>query len=144
MPTVSRSAIHAALIRAYRETHYEVHGAAPFCVLVDERSAALADAHERFETHCSVFVTACNPFSEDVGAASNARRHAAFGLELVRRGLPHLEGIGRHPSSQWPGEPHYLVFGLALEDARSLARAWEQNAIVWSGADAVPRLILLR
>ena len=138
------SVIDAGLIQAFRETHYQVHGAEPFTLRVDEPSAALAAAHKRFRTDCSAFITACNPFSEDVGAASNARRHADLGLELARRSLAHIEGIGQHPSNQWPGEASYLVFGLKLEAAKTLGRALRQNAIVWSDADAVPRLNLLR
>ena len=130
--------------RPGRETHYRVHGAEPFTLRVDEPSAALAAAHKRFRTDCSAFITACNPFSEDVGAASSAQRHADLGLELARRSLAHIEGIGQHPSNQWPGEASYLVFGLKLEAAKTLGRALRQNAIVWSDADAVPRLILLR
>lgn len=138
------AAIDASLIQAFRETRYRVHGTAPFVLAVDEPSTALAAAHERFRTDCSAYITACNPFSEDVGAEANARRHADLGLELVRRSLAHTEGIGQHPSNGWPGEPSYLVFGLTLEAAKTLARALMQNAIVWSGADATPRLILLR
>jgi len=36
------------------------------------------------------------------------------------------------------------VPGLSLEASKSLGARFEQNAIVWSGADAVPQLILLR
>ena len=141
---VPDSVVDAGLVQAFRETHYQVHGAEPFTLRVDEPSAALAAAHRRFRTDCSAFITACNPFSEDVGAESNGRRHADLGLELARRSLTHVEGIGQHPSNGWPGEPSYLVFGLKLEAAKTLGRALEQNAIVWSDADAVPRLILLR
>ena len=138
------SVIDAGLIQAFRETHYQVHGAEPFTLRVDEPSTALAAAHKRFRTDCSAYITACNPFSEDVGAASNAQRHADLGLELARRSLAYVEGISQHPSNQWPGESSYLIFGLKLEAAKTLGRALKQNAIVWSYADAVPRLILLR
>jgi hypothetical protein len=138
------SVIDAGLIQAFRETHYQVDGAEPFTLRIDERSAALAAAHKRFQTDCSAYITACNPFSEDVGAASNAQRHADLGLELARRSLAHIEGVGQHPSNQWAGEASHLVFGLKLEAAKTLGRAVQQNAIVWSDADAVPRLILLR
>jgi len=121
------SAIDAGLIQAYRETHYRVHGAEPFTLRVDEPSAALAAAHKRFRTDCSAFITACNPFSEDVGAASNAKRHADLGLELARRSLARVEGIGQHPSNEWPGEASYLVFGLTLEAAKTLGRGLKQN-----------------
>lgn len=138
------SVIDAGLIQAFRETHYQVHGAEPFTLRVDEPSTALAAAHKHFRADCSTYITACNPFSEDVGAASNAERHADLGLELNRRSLAYIEGIGQHPSNQWPGEASYLVFGLKLEAAKTLGRALKQNAIIWSDADAVPRLILLR
>ena len=39
------SVIDAGLIQAYRETRYEVHGAEPFTLQVDEPSPALAAAH---------------------------------------------------------------------------------------------------
>lgn len=139
-----QSVLPADLIRAYRETRYRVHGAVPFVLLVDSPSAELTTEHGRRKTNCSAFVTACNPFSEKTDAATNARLHADLGAELRRRGLEHVEGIGQHPSNEWPSEPSYLVFGLALPEAEALGRACRQNAIVWSGADAVPRLILLR
>lgn len=130
------SVIDAGLIQAFRETHYQVHGAEPFTLRVDEPSAALAAAHKRFRTDCSAFITGGNPLSEDVGAESNGQRHADLGLELARRSLAHVEGIGQHPSNGWPEEPSYLVFGLTLEAAKTLGRALRQNAIV--GATPMP------
>ncbi len=138
------SIIDAGLVQAYRETHYQVLGAAPFILKVDEASSALAAAQAQAKANCSAYITACNPFSKDVGDAANAKRHVDLGLELSSRGLLHIEGIGQHPSGQWPGEASYLVFGLTLEAAEALGRTLEQNAIVWSAADATPRLILLR
>ncbi|MEB2351388.1 MAG: DUF3293 domain-containing protein [Burkholderiaceae bacterium] len=113
------SVIDAGLIQAFRETHYQVLDAEPFTLRVDEHSAALA-------------------------AAPSAKLHADLGLELACRSLAHIEGIGQHPSNQWAGEGSYLAFGLTLDAAKTLSRDLKQNAIVWSDADAVPRLILLR
>lgn len=113
------SVIDAGLIQTYRETHYRVHGAEPFTLRVDEHSAALA-------------------------AAPSAKLHADLGLELARRSLAHVEGVGQHPSNQWAGEGSYLVFSLTLEPAKTPGRDLKQNAIVWSNANAAPRLILLR
>jgi len=94
------SAVDAGLIQAFRETHYHVNGAEPFTLRVDEPNAALVAAHRQFHADCSAFITACNPLSEDVGTTSNAELHAELGLELDRRGLRHIEGIGQHPSNQ--------------------------------------------
>jgi len=64
--------------------------------------------------------------------------------ELTSRSLEFVTGIGQHPSNKWPGEPSYLVFGLTLEASKVLGTRLEQNAIIWSGSDGVPQLILLR
>lgn len=82
----------------------------PFYLEDFEPGAALAAAHKRFRTGCSAYITACNPFSEYVGGASNAQRHADLELELARRSLAYIEGVGQHPSNQWLGEASYLVF----------------------------------
>ena len=71
-------------------------------------------------------------------------RQGELTAELIRRGLAFLEGVGQHRSGDWPGEPSFLVLGLALEVAKSLGKHYEQNAIIWCGPDAVPQLTLLR
>lgn len=141
---VSATRIDPRLIQAYRETEYRVHGGGGFVLRIDQPSAALADAHAVHGVACSAFITACNPRSKDVGAAANARLHAALRQALQRRGLSFWEGTGQHPVDDWPGEPSHLVFGLTLDAARAMGRALKQNACVWSGPDAVPRLVLLR
>jgi hypothetical protein len=140
----SESIIDAAMVQAYRETDYRVHGHPPFTLRIAEACAALIDAHKRYRVDCSAYVTALNPFSQALDDAANAARHAALGRELDQRSLPCMEGVGQHPSNQWPGEASYLIFGLSLEAAKTLGTRLEQNAIVWNGADATPQLILLR
>lgn len=138
------STIDASTLQAYLETKYGVQGDEPFTLKVDELCPPLAAAHKRHRVDCSAYITACNPFSQILDDAANAARHAALGQELGRRSLANIEGVGKHPSNQWPGEASYLIFGLTLEAAKTLGTRMEQNAIVWSGADAVPQLILLR
>jgi hypothetical protein len=55
-----------------------------------------------------------------------------------------LDGIGQHPDNGWPGEDSLLALGVSLADALLLGRRFGQDAVVWAGADAVPRLMLLR
>ena len=136
--------VDAGTVQAFRETEYRAHGDEPFTLRVDEMSPTLAAAHKRHRVDCSAYITACNPFSQILDHQANAERHAALGRELGRRSLASIEGVGQHPSNQWPGEASYLVFGLTLEAAKTLGTRLEQNAIVWSGTDGVPQLILLR
>lgn len=139
-----KSNIDAGTVQAFRETEYWVHGDEPFALRVGEASPALAAEHKGYRVDCSAYITACNPFSQILKDEANAERHAALGREISQRGLASVEGIGQHPSNQWPGEASYLIFGLTLESAKALGIRLEQNAIVWTGANTVPQLILLR
>lgn len=132
------------MLQAYLETEYRVHEVSGFTLRVGQPSAELRAAHDRHTTNCSAFLTACNPFSAPCDAEANSRRQAALATELTRRSLVFSPGVGQHPSNGWPGEESFLVFGLTLEAAKTLAKRFEQNAFVWCGADAVPELILLR
>ncbi len=76
-------------------------------------------------------------------AHSNQLRKGDLAGDLRYRSLSYLSGEGRHPSNGWPAEPSLLVLGLALQAAKSLGRRHEQNAVVWSGPDAVPQLVML-
>ena len=136
--------IDAGTVQAFWETEYRVHGHETFTLKVGEVCPALDAVHKRHRVDCSAYITACNPFSQILDDEANAERHAALGREINQRSLASIEGIGQHPSNQWPGEASHLIFGLTLEAAKTLGTRLEQNAIVWSGADAVPQLILLR
>lgn len=140
----SASVIDPRTVQAYLETEYRVHGEPGFTLRVGQASADLLSAHERQKADCSAFLTACNPFSEPFDAATNTARQAALAQELTRSDLTFVPGIGQHPSNEWPDEDSFLVFGLTLEAAKVLGSKFEQNGFVWTGADAVPQLILLR
>lgn len=129
------------LIEAYRATHYR---AGSLVLRIDQPNPALVAAQRRHGVDCSAFITACNPFSVELGTAANAARHAQLAAALQALGLAYVEGIGEHPAGGWPGEPSFLVFGLDLAAARALCARFEQNALVWSAADGIPQLILLR
>lgn len=138
------SVIDRGTLQAYLETEYRVHGQPGFTLRAGQFSAQLLGAHLQGNADCSAFLTACNPFSRPLDEAANAQRQAALAKALSDLGLRYLAGIGQHPSNGWPGEESFLVFGLSLEAAKALGSRFEQNGFIWSGADAVPRLILLR
>lgn len=139
------SAIPADTIRAYRETLYHVYTTPPIVLRIDEFNAPLAALHKQSGVASSAFVTACNPLGEQASdASSNVRRQHALALDLTQRGLLFYDGIGQHPANDWPGEPSFLVLGPTLEAAKALGQRYAQNAILWSGADAVAQLVLLR
>ncbi|MBY4728612.1 DUF3293 domain-containing protein [Burkholderia sp. AU33647] len=110
---------------------------------VGQRSKALAALHEAAGVKSSAFLTAWNPYSRKCDDETNAERQKKLTNELTALGLPYFDGVGRHPSSDW-AEPSLLVSGISVEAAKRLGMQYEQNAIIWCGADAVPMLVLLR
>jgi Protein of unknown function (DUF3293) len=144
MRPLTISAIDLETLQAYRETDYRVLAGRRATLHIDALCPQLMLLHARYQAHCSAFITACNPLGKRATAALNAQRQEALLAALSRRKLVALRGIGRHPSNSWPGEPSFLVLGIARRAARALGRQFEQNAIVWAGPDAVPRLVLLR
>ena len=133
----------SSLIKAYEETEYRVTQGHPLVLRVNVPSPELASLYKAKGASCAAFITACNPFSRMLSNEDNAKRQAELAAELKRRSLSFFAGVGQHPSGNWPGEHSFLVLGLALEAARSLGKAYEQNAVIWCGPDAVPRLVLL-
>ncbi len=138
------SLISTDTIQAYRETDYCVSGDLPLVLRINEYNKSLASLYKVNRANCCCYITACNPLGQIISDASNADRQSVLATDIQNRGLTFFEGIGKHPSGEWPGEPSFLVLGIALEAAKSLANKYEQNAIVWCGSDAVPQLILLR
>lgn len=107
-------------------------------------SPPLALLYQQNKCDCAAFLTACNPFSRNVGDAENAVCQTELAQELTGRSLKLINGVGMDSQGKWPGEASFLVFGLSLEASRALARKYEQNAFIWCGKDAVPQLIPLR
>ena len=140
----SESLIDHNTIQAFLETEYKVFGDSPFTLRIDEPNSALAAACKKNCAESSAYITACNPNSKPLDDSTNAERHTSLRGELIERNLAFIEGVGKHPSSGWPGEASFLIFGIDLETARDLSRRMQQDAFVWAGADWVPHLILLK
>lgn len=140
----SESEVSPQSVLAYRETQYGVLTPQPYALLIDAVCAPLLERYASTGRNCCAYVTAFNPFSEQVSDQQNAEGQLSLKTELDGRGLQYLEGIGQHPSNQWPGEPSVLILGIDLEASKVLGSKYQQNAIVWAGPDAVPKLILLR
>ncbi len=140
----SESVIDPHTVQAYLETDYIVRTEPAFTLRVGHFSDALRAFHQKYATHSSAFLTAWNPYSAILADAVNAERQVNLSKELTRRSLWAVPAVGQHPSNDWPGEESFLVPGLSLEAAKSLGMRFQQNGIVWAGADAVPQLILLR
>ena len=126
------------------ETDYRVHADPVFTLRIGIQSAELMALHKSLGKVCSTFITAWNPWSQQVDCTENRSLNSFLSKELDNLGLPYIEGFGQHPSNAWPGEESFLVFGLPLDESKALGSRYEQNALIWCGEDATPQLILLK
>lgn len=134
----------AALIAAYKATHYEVHAPEGLLLLqIDVSNARLRAVHEKLRVNCSAFLTAWNPRSVPAPEAENAAALDRLRASIAALGLAMWPGWGRDPSGTWAAEESLFVPGIELERATQLARDFDQYAIVHAAGDAIPRLILL-
>ena len=132
------------LLDSYSQTDYQVHGPVPFSLKIGQPSESLLQLYKQHHCDCAAFITACNPFSQNLAPAVNAQRHLDFMADLGSSSLIFVEGIGIGQDPDWPGEASCLIFGLALDASRVLGHKFNQNAIVWCAQDAKPELVLLR
>jgi hypothetical protein len=129
------------LLQAFSETHYIVHHESPFMMHIGQHCPELKALMAEQNVLSAAFITAWNPFSQNLPAKENQDRQDELKANLKKRGLICIDGIGKHPSNNWPGEVSVLVLGLDLEAAKSLARQYDQHAFVWALGDCVPQLV---
>jgi len=138
------SQLAPGLIAAYRAAHYRVDDRPPFTMRVDEHSPGLERLMRGGGHTDAMFITAWNPRGETLSRDHNACRQQQLIDELRDAGLACVPGVGSDPAGTWPDEESVLVMGVDRAAAREWGRRHEQNAVLWVGMDAVPRLLLLR
>ena len=137
--------IHPDKVRAYLATDYRLgHTSHDIVLTTGQRSERLAVLFTASGVNCGAFLTAYNPRGTIQPDAANERGHTELASLLRERGLAAIEGSGSEEGTDWPSEKSWFALGLQLEPAEALGHRFEQDAIVWVGADAVPKLILLR
>ena len=133
--------IDANLWKAYEETDFIVHSKPEFALNIGQFSEQLKQLLNSHKVTSAAFVTAYNPFSQQLSEDENSKRQIRLVDEIQSRGLSLFQGLGQHPNHQWQGEPSVLILGIALEAAKKLARTYEQNAFVWCDEACTPQLI---
>lgn len=138
------STLPLELIKAYCETEYRADAGEALVLRIGQRNIALATLYQAESCKSAAFITACNPWSQEIGAEQNIERQRHLAEDLTSEQRRFWSGEGAHPSGSWTPEPSYLVVGLTLDEASDLGREWEQNAVVWCDEHALPWLVLLR
>ncbi|SFP72604.1 Protein of unknown function [Nitrosomonas cryotolerans] len=139
------SDISPDLIANYYTTHYQVGTDSDRIILrIDQHSEPLSQLFIATNTACAAFISAYNPFSQLRSTEDNLIAHTQLHQLLFQHPKQIIEGMGIDPSGTWPAEKSWLVLGLDLDTAQTIAQQFNQNAIVWSNINAIPKLILLR
>ena len=133
--------IDPALWEAYEKTHFIVQSTPEFVLKIGQYSEELKQLFIHRSLSTAAFITAYNPFSQQLSEDENSERQTRLVDEIQSRGLSLFQGLGQHPNHQWQGEPSVLILGIALEAAKKLARTYEQNAFVWCDEACTPQLI---
>jgi len=133
--------IDPALWEAYKKTHFIVQSTPEFVLKIGQYSEELKHLLTHHSLSTAAFITAYNPFSQQLSEGENFKRQEKLVKEIQSRGLNLIQGLGQDPDHKWEGEPSVLVLGIALEAAKKLARSYEQNAFVWCDESCTPELI---
>ncbi|NDU90029.1 MAG: DUF3293 domain-containing protein [Ferrovum sp.] len=146
MSITESTTISPELLRIYRASDYRVtdEEGREFVMHVDEPSSMLGALMARHGAQGAVFVSAYNPASEPRTEAENQAAQARLKQEIVAQGYRIFAGVGEDPDGGCPGEPCFLVLDWPREKVLALGQVYGQNALLWAGTDAVPRLILTR
>ena len=141
--------IHPDKVRAFLATSYRIgHTAQDIVLTIGQHSDRLAALFASSDVDCGAFLTAFNPRGTQQSDAANDLAHAQLAAQLhglgQGLGLQAIEGSGSEEGTDWPAEKSYFALGLDLETSKAIGTHFDQDAIVWVGADAVPQLILLR
>ena len=144
MINADKSILDPLLIKAYQAANYYVRSAQPFTLQIGKVSDGVIDLCRRYGLSSATFITAYNPFGEVLTDKENQQRNKQLKLEVNALDLPLIKGFGQDKLGEWGQEDSFLIFGLDLETAKAIGIKYEQNAIVWCGEDAIPRLMLLR
>ena len=127
---------------AYLNTDYHVDApGAAFKLNVGCYSPELDQLHQKFGVSTSLYITAWNPFSELLTDEDNDAKQQALVSDITDLGLDIMNGRGIAQSGDWPPEESIIVLGCDESTAITLSQKYQQNAVVFSDENAIPRLI---
>lgn len=137
------SSLDESLLKAYKQTTYAVPSL-KINIRIGEKSPLLDQLLQKLERRSWCFVTAWNPQSKLLSDEENQKRNDKLKESLIQSGYIYYDGLGIGDDGLWPPEESFLVIGIDLEDARGLAKKWQQNAIVFGMINDKTTLQVLR
>lgn len=130
------------LIEAYKNTYYKVKlPDGELSLYIDQRSTKLLDFLSLNNISQAAIITAYNPQSLLTDNAINQHQQAKLYNELVLGNYMIFNGVNSDPHTVWQDESSFLVCHIDLQAAQKIAKAYQQNALVFIKKEAIPRLI---
>lgn len=120
------------LAAAYEATSFwvDLRRECRFALRCGEASPRLDELLEKSGASTWAYITACNPRSTLLTPEENQERMTRLRHCLHQGGYSFFPGEGVADNSNWPPEQSFLVVGISEPDAVSIARLFEQNAIL--------------
>lgn len=142
---MTNSEISPELIAIYKTAIYQANVEAETITLhIDLYSASLYRLLLKTGHQYAVFITAFNPLSQQQNHRENLTCNRQLYKSLIQHSNAIFNGASSDPAKIWPAEKSFLALGINFMLAKKLGIQFNQNAIVWADAMAIPRLILLR
>jgi hypothetical protein len=133
------------LITSFEATYFHVSQAKHnFTLRVNEYSPELDALQKDQAIKSSAYITAFNPESTPLTKEQNKARNIMLEKELQQNNYNYLEGYGEDAEGSWSSEESFLVLSINKSDAVVLGDKYGQFAIVFSEADAIPKLLFIR
>lgn len=141
---MSNTTISDENLTSYHSAEYHVYFEPNFFLKIGQHNEQLMLLYKKFNQYQSAFITAYNPYSQERTLIQNTSQNSELEEILISMDYQYILGEGVCSDSGWPGEKSFLILGIDLETSKKLGNQFQQNAILWSGKDAVPQLILLK
>ena len=136
--------INLDILQSYKSADYHVDASPSFILKIGMHSPELDSIYKTSHKHTVAFITAFNPYSQELSAQENKDRNHKLEELIQSLGFDYIHGEGKCGDGDWDGEKSFLIFGISKEQASDIGKEFEQNAIVWCDKDATPQLLLLK
>ena len=136
--------ITPSLIESYKSADYHVDASPSFILKIGMHSPELASIYKTSHKHTAAFITAFNPYSQELSNQENKDRNLKLEELIQSLGFDYIYGEGKCGEGDWDGEESFLILGISEKQASDIGKEYEQNAIVWCDKDAIPQLLLLK
>ena len=139
---VNLSSIPPVTISAYTNTEFNVYSHPALQQIVGKQNINLPIYDDTLAG--VAFISAFNPYGQVLSDEQNQKLHESLCSSVQEQGYLFKEGEGADPTGEWKPEKSIYIEEISLTNAIQLGKNHHQNAIVWAGADQIPRLVLLR